>query len=175
MRRFIVPLAAALLLSHTALAADDPKLIGAFGGWNAYAFTDKGQKVCFMSAKPAKQEGKFKKRGNVLLFVTHWPEDKLKNVVTVSAGYPYSPGSEAALTVNGDSYKLTTAGETASSKDETSDDAITAAIAKGGSLKVEGVSARGTETADTYDLSGAADAWGAIGKECDTKEGAHKS
>jgi hypothetical protein len=166
MKRTLIALASALLFSHAALAADDPRLLGTFGTWNAYAFTDAGKKVCFMSAKPAEQKGKFKKRGDVLLFVTHWPEDKLKNVVSVSAGYPFKPGSDAVLTVGSGTYPLTTRGETASSKDNAADDAITAALAKEPSLKIEGVSSRGTQTADTYDLKGAADAYGAISKEC---------
>jgi hypothetical protein len=156
------------LLSATAFAADDPKLMGAFGSWKTYSFMDGANKICFMSAKPTEQKSKatIKKRSDVLLFVTHWSNDKTKNVVSVSAGYPYRTDSEAILSVDGKKFKLATEGETAWSKDQPTDDAVTDAIRKGASLTVDGESKRGTKTTDVYDLKGSSDAYDAIAKEC---------
>jgi hypothetical protein len=61
--------------------ASDPSLIGNYGSWKAYSFTDKSGKVCVMNSQPQKQEGNFKKRSQVFFFVTHWPGGKDKNVV----------------------------------------------------------------------------------------------
>jgi Invasion associated locus B (IalB) protein len=157
---------AAILAVSPAVAAAEPQHLGVFGGWNAYAFDDDGGKVCFMSAKPAESKGKYKTRGEVLLFVTHWPDAKAKNVVSVSAGYGYGKKAEAALKVDGESFHLATEGETAWSKTEEDDASITAAIRKGKTLVVEGASSRGTKTTDTFDLKGSADALDAIEKAC---------
>jgi hypothetical protein len=162
------------LSSQPALAAGDSKPLGTFGGWSAYSFTDNGKKVCFMSLKPAEQKGNFKKRGDVLLFITRWPEDKLKNVITVSMGYPYQKGGEAVLSADGKTFTLATSGEMASSKDQSADDDMTTAIRKSATLKIDGVSVRGTKTTDTYDLKGADAAFSAISKECDSKQGETK-
>lgn len=167
MKRIFVVLTGLLFLSHAALAAEDPKLLGTFGDWNAYTFMDGGGKVCFMSAKPSAQKGKFKKRDAVLLFITHWSADKTKDVVTVSAGYAYRPGSEATVSVDGKTFRMTTDNETAWSKDPASDGALAAAIRKGAALTVDGVSKRGTKTTDTYALKGSAEAYEAISKACD--------
>lgn len=166
MKKFLALLSLTLLLPRLALAAGDAALVGTYEDWKAYSFTDGGGKVCFMSAKPTEQKGKFKKRGDVLLFVTHWPAQNNKNVVSVSAGYPYKNGSDADVSVDGSTFKLRTEGEMAWTQDQAADDAITAAIRKGASLEVKGVSQRGTETTDIYSLKGSGAALDAITKEC---------
>lgn len=166
MKKFLVMLPLAFLLPGTAQAAGDATLIGAFKDWKAYSFADNGKKVCFMSAKPTEQKGKFKKRGDVLLFVTHWPAQNNRNVVSVSAGYPYKTNSEATILVGGNTFKLRTEGEMAWTQDQAADDAIAAAIRKGSTLEVKGTSQRGTDTTDVYSLKGSSAALDAITKEC---------
>jgi hypothetical protein len=175
-RRFLPSLAALMLLAApllvfpgaSALAAPDAKLIGSFEDWNAYSFMDGKDKVCFMSAKPSatKASATIKKRGDVLLFITHWPGEKERNVVSVSIGYPFKQGSESTVSVDGKDFALSTEGETAWTKDPETDEAITAAIRKGAGLSVAGVSKRGTKTTDTYSLKGSGAAYDSISKEC---------
>jgi len=147
-------------------SADNPVLIKAFGDWKAYYFTDQGAKVCFMSSPPEKQEGKFKKRGDVLFFITHWAADKTKNVISVSAGYAYKDESTATVTVDDHDFTLATVGETAWARDSGTDTAIAEAIRKGSSLSVTGTSKHGTKTKDTYSLKGSSAAYEAITKTC---------
>lgn len=164
---YAIVLAAALLMPQAGIAADsDPTTLGTFGDWSAYTFTDGGEKVCFMSAKPSTAKGDYTKRGDVMLFVTHWPDAKTKNIVSVSMGYPHKKGTDAVLKASGKSFPMQTDGETVWSKEENDDDVITAAIRTGAQLVVEGVSSRGTKTTDTYDLKGSADALEAITKAC---------
>jgi hypothetical protein len=169
MKKFLPLLAGALLLSQAAHAATpDATQIGAFGDWKAYSFMDGKNKVCFMSAAPSEKKSVpvAKKRGDVLLFITHWSGEKEKNVVSVSAGYAYKSGSEAVIAVDGADFSMITDGETAWTKDQSTDDKITEAIRKGSKLEVSGVSKRGTKTTDIYSLKGSADAYDAISKEC---------
>jgi invasion protein IalB len=160
------------LADSPARAADSsaPALLGAYDGWKAYRFKDKGQDVCFMSRAPEKQEGKFSKRDEVLFFVTRWSADKDKNVVSLSNGYTFKKDSTATLEVKGKTFKLFTDGTMAWTKDAAEDDAAVKEIKAGSSMTVKGTSSRGTETTDTYSLKGSGEAYKAILAACAKKK-----
>lgn len=146
-------LAAALCVTAGEGRADDAaRLISTHGLWKVHSFMDGGQKVCFISGQPLRQEGKYKKRDTVQFFVTRWSDDADNNVVSISAGYPYRPQSQATVRIDGQSFKLLTQGEMAWSRNQDMDNTITDALQKSSLMVVEGVSARGTKTTDTYDL-----------------------
>ena len=177
MKNFFMVLACALItfmaVSH-GWAADsaDPVLIGNYGGkngWNAYRFHDAGGDVCFMSRTPEKQEGKFKKRGAVLFFVTHW-SGKDANVISVSGGYDFKPKSQVTLAIKGKKFALTPQGDKAWTKDQAEDNAVVKELTAGASMTVKGTSIHDTATTDTYSLKGSAEALHAITKECAEKE-----
>lgn len=163
-------LLASLLFATTfgaaALAADAVEL-GHFGAWKALTFNEDGRgKVCFMSSKPEKQEGKFTKRGDVAVFITHWAADGTRDVVSVSIGYPFKAGSKLTVTIDGKDHGMATDGEMAWAADSATDKAISEGIRKGSKMTVKGVSARGTATTDTYSLKGTGDAYKAITSAC---------
>jgi len=162
----------ALLLAASSAWADaaDPVLIGTYGGkngWNAYHFKDRGGKVCFMSRAPEKQEGKFKKRGPVLFFVTHW-SGKDANVVSISTGYDFKPKSPVTLAIKGKKFPLLPQGDKAWTKDQAEDNAVIKELTAGSSMTVRGTSSHGTNTVDTYSLKGLTEALRAVTKECET-------
>lgn len=152
-----------------AYANTEPAAVSSHNDWKVYSFPDSGEKVCFMSAQPQKQEGKFKKRGEVFFFVTRWPGDTAKNVVSVSNGYSFKAGSQATVKVDGRRFYFFTQGEMAWTKDQTVDDVLAEAIRQGAVLVVEGTSTRGTQTTDTYDLNGVSAAYQAMTQECNRK------
>lgn len=156
-----------LVVAVPALAAD-PLELGQFGQWKAFSFTDGSGagKVCFMSSKPQKQEGKFTKRGDVAFFITHWAAEGTRDVVSVAIGYPFKKGSTLRVLIDGTEYKMTTDGEMAWAADSTTDKTISEAVRRGSKLVVKGVSQRGTETTDTYSLSGSGDAYKKITDAC---------
>ncbi|MBI3441848.1 MAG: hypothetical protein HY052_08650 [Proteobacteria bacterium] len=160
----------AMSWSGAAMAGNAPTLIKAQGTWKSYSFLDQGKKVCFMSGQPKKQAGKFKKRGEVFFFVTRWMGDKDKNVVSVSNGYRFKPGSSVTVKVGGRSFKLFTQGEMAWTKDQSMDDAITAALQTGSTLVVKGTSQHGTETTDTYSLKGSGAIYRTLATACSRKK-----
>jgi len=164
-------LAALSMGSVSALAqmgAKDPVSLGTFGAWTAYTFDDGGGKVCFMSSQPIKQEASVQgaKRGAAFMFVTHWAVEKTKNVISISVGYTLRENGSVTLAVDGSNFTLFTQGEMAWTRDQTTDDAISAALAQGSNVTVKGTSWRGTHTTDTYSLQGSADAYRAISQEC---------
>lgn len=155
-----------LLMAAGPVAAADPAELGSYGVWKALSFEENGGKVCFMTAKPEKQEGKFTKRGDVAFFITHWAKEGTRDVVSVSIGYPFRGGSNLSVTIDGKDYKMATDGEMAWATDSATDNAIAQAVRKGSKMVIKGTSSRGTATTDTYSLKGSGDAYKKISDAC---------
>ena len=146
--------------------ASQPKLLSVDGDWSAYSFTEDGNKVCYMASKPTKAEGDYTSRGEIFALITHRPAEGTKNVFSYMTGYDYKPGSDVTVQVNGQSFVLFTQDETAWAPDADTDARLADAIRKGSKLVVKGVSARGTNTTDTFSLRGSGAAHDRISKEC---------
>lgn len=160
------PMLAVVLGMPVALAAADAKPIGTFGKWTAFTTVENGKSVCYAALKPAKSEGTYKARGDVLLTVTHRPADKAFDVVSVVAGYQYQPDSDVAVSLGKRKWALFTSADRAWARDAATDKQIVQAMAKGGSLVAKGTSSRGTPTTDSFALTGFAAAYKAIGEAC---------
>lgn len=168
MHRILSATALSLVLAAAAQAEDTARL-GSFHAWDAYAFSDKGGKVCYLAGTPEKSEPAGAKRGRIDAYVTQRPAEKALNVVHFDVGYPFKPGSNAELDVDGHKFQMFTDKDAAWNSDPAADRAMTEALAKGKRAVLKGVSSRGTATADTYSLNGFKDALGAIDKACKVK------
>ncbi len=146
--------------------ASEPRLIGTFGDWTAYSFTENGNKVCYMASQPKTAVGNYTSRGDIFTLITHRPAEKTKDVFSYITGYPYKPGSEVTISVNGRSFKLFTQDDTAWAADAAADASLARAIQEGSKMLVKGTSKRGTLTTDTFGLSGSSKAYQTISKEC---------
>lgn len=134
--------------------AQEPKKIGANKNWYAYTFNDSRGKVCYMASAPAKQQGKYKKRGDVYALVTNRRATKTKGEVNFIAGYTFKKASAVTVKVGSKAFKLFTTEDRAWSEDQSADAKLVKAMIRGSKMVVTGVSARGTKTTDTYSLSG---------------------
>lgn len=156
----------ALTLASAAARADEQVLIGEFGQWKAYEFEENGGKVCYMMANPTSTSPKGAKRGEIATFITHRPGEGTKNVFTYMTGYGYKKDKDVIVSVDGKKFNLFTQNDMAWAADAAADTALAEAIKKGNQMIVEGESARGTKTKDTYSLSGATKAHEAINAKC---------
>ena len=149
-------------------AAANPAVetLGTFQDWSAFAFTERGQRVCFMQSKPTSTLPKGVRRGPIHTLVTHRPAENATDVVSILMGYPLRPGSEVEVEVDGQRFNLFIDKETAWAPDAKTDSALSTAFAKGAKATIKGVSARGTNTTDVYSLSGYTAAHQAISKAC---------
>ncbi len=150
----------------TALAQSSPKLIGSFRDWEAFTFTEKGRKICYMVSAPKSSQPKNVKRGDIYFMVTHRPAEKVRDEISVYAGYPYRKGVNATARIGGASFELITQGENAWTPDVATDKRMVRAMIKGKSMIVRGISQRGTTTTDRYSLLGFTAAHKAIDKAC---------
>ncbi len=174
MTRYFFVLALAVIgagLAAAELRAATPKELGSFNNWTAYLLDDTGAKVCYIASQPKKAEGNYTSRGDIFALVTHRPQAKTVNVVSIIAGYPYREGVEVSLVVDDNkTFHLFTQGETAWARDAETDKALVAAMRAGNKMVIKGTSSRGTLTTDTYSLAGFGRAHDRASRECGVKQ-----
>jgi Invasion associated locus B (IalB) protein len=146
----------------------EPTLIGQFGTWGAYTATPNGKKVCFALAKPAssKTNPPNRPRDPAYAFVSTRPAEKVTNEVSIMIGYALKPGSESTLEVGGASYAMYTQGDGLWIKNAAEEEKMVEAMRKAADVVVKGVSAKGTETIDTFSLKGLAQALDRLAQDC---------
>jgi hypothetical protein len=146
----------------------EPTLIGQFGTWGAYTATPNGKKVCFALAKPAtsKTNPPNRPRDPAYAFVSTRPAEKVVNEVSVMIGYTVKPGSESTLQVGGASYAMYTQGDGLWIKNAAEEGRMVEAMRHSADVVVKGVSAKGTETVDTFSLKGLSQALDRIAQDC---------
>ena len=146
----------------------EPTLIGQFGTWGAYTATPNGKKVCFALAKPSasKTNPPNRPRDPAYAFVSTRPSEKVVNEVSIMIGYALKPGSESTLEVGGGSYAMYTQGDGLWIKNAAEEERMVEAMRKSAEVTVKGVSAKGTETTDTFSLKGLSQALDRLSQDC---------
>ncbi len=127
------------------------------GAWSVYMFDEGGQKVCFISGTPVSAKGNYTKRGEIFALVSERPAEGAQNVFSYRTGYTYDLKSPITLSVGSKNFTLYSSDSTpdtawAASQDD--DNAITAALSAGKTFVVKGRSARGSDTTDSFSLTG---------------------
>ena len=146
----------------------EPTLIGQFGSWGAYSAVPNGKKVCFALAKPtsSKTNPPNRPRDPAYAFVSTRPAEKVTNEVSVMIGYPLKPGSESTLEVGGATYAMYTQGDGLWIKNAAEEARMVEAMRKASDVVIKGVSAKGTETTDTFSLKGLSQALDRLAQDC---------
>jgi hypothetical protein len=145
-----------------------PTLLGQYGEWGAYAASPSGKKVCFAIAKPTSSQTNppDRPRNPIYMFISSRPAEKVSNEVSVIVGYPFKPGTEASAAVGSTSYALYTQQDGAWIKNAAEEAQMVDAMRAGQSAVVKGVSAKGTQSTDTFSLKGLSQALDRVGQEC---------
>ena len=146
----------------------EPTLIGQFGTWGAYTAMPNGKKVCFALAKPSssKTNPPNRPRDPAYAFISTRPAEKVTNEVSVMIGYALKPGSESTLEVGGASFAMYTQGDGLWIKNAAEEERLVEAMRKSADAVIKGVSAKGTETTDTFSLKGLAQALDRLAQDC---------
>lgn len=140
--------------------------LGTYNAWTAWKGTDPSGEICFISSNPQTSEPAGVNRGEISFLILHRKSMGIKNEVQTLIGYPFNTtDSKASVSVDGKSYLMTTQGEAAwlALRDEAE---FVKTFKAGNSMVVRGTSQRGTNTVDTYSLSGATAAMNAIDAAC---------
>lgn len=160
------------ILSFSA-SAENPEIIGVYDHWVSYMSTKNNKKTCYIASSPVKSTGKYSQRGDVFIFVAHYPQEKKFNEVSFSAGYTYNTKSLPSLKIDQHksfSFKTSSSKkDMAWSKNKEDDKVIIEHMKAGNTLVVSGISKRGTKTSDFFSLKGFSKAYSDIQKKCGKK------
>ncbi len=128
-------------------------------------------KECWFTGAPqksvAKKDGKEAKvvRGDILLVVS-WRDGKPAEI-SFSGGYPFKPGSEATMIIDGKRHKMMTEGKWAWLSETGVDEAVLAEMRAGKQMVIAATSARDTLTEDFYSMKGVTVASDAAKAKCE--------
>ena len=94
------------------------------------------------------------RRGEILLFVSYFPELDRMGEVSFTGGYPFADGSTVTLEIGDSTFELFTEGEMAWAASPQDDARIVTAMKRGADAVLTAMSTRGTQTQDTFSLFG---------------------
>lgn len=157
------------LTSTCCWAAKDPNLenLGTFGDWTVYTYHDEMGQICYIASEPTKSSGKYSKRDDVFLMITHRPAEKAFNVVNTVAGYIYKTGSKPSISIdNKKAITLVVHEDTAWAKDVQTDNLLVEQMKAGSIGKLKGISKRGTAITDTFSFKGFSKAYQKMSEAC---------
>jgi len=157
------PAAAAPAASAAPMA---PTSIGNFKAWTAWTGKDANGLTCYISAEPTSSAPTGLNRDPVHFLVVDRKGLGTKNEVQTLIGYTFKKDSKPAATIDSKTYPMIADGGGAWLAAAADEPGFVAALKKGNKLTVKGTSTRGTETTDTYTLSGVTAAIAAIEKAC---------
>ena len=86
--------------------------------------------------------------------------------VSFTGGYPFAPGSTVNVNIDGKTFDLFTDGEWAWTGSAAADTTLLNALKAGGSAVLSARSGKGTQTKDTFSLSGFTAAMADAGTRC---------
>lgn len=139
---------------------------GTAGDWILHQNAGDGPKTCFAATLPRIKEPAGANRAKVVLYVSAWPKDGVKSEFSVKLGYRIKPDSPVTATVGSEAFKLFAEEDRAYVADNAEELKLIEAMKQGSKLVVQATSTRGTETTDTYSLSGLGQALQAIATAC---------
>ncbi len=166
--RKLKPIATAVLCAFgtsAAAFAEGATSAGTFGTWGVYTSEGQSHKICFAAAPPDDKKPATANRATALVYVTAWPKDGVKAEVSVKLGYPIKKGSTVLVTIGKDEFKLFSKDERAYIE-TANEDKLVEAMKKGSTMVVKASSERGTETTDTYSLTGIGQALDMLASKC---------
>lgn len=163
---------------NTVIAQDSKR----FKDWNLsqyqQSFESKKYQACNLWAIPKKSSGKYTRRGDVLIHITHLKNTdgtkSFENIVSIEMGYPLHDNRKLTFRIDGKkskTYNLERDGEIGSlpintKKQRDTVDKLISDMKKGNNLYVYGVSTRGTKTTDRISLVGFTKAYDASIAAC---------
>ncbi|TKW66813.1 MAG: hypothetical protein DI616_10020 [Paracoccus denitrificans] len=161
-------LAVAAGLTGAAQAQESTNVVATEGDWTVFAGND--PKECW-AVSPPKSTVNTKdgqpvevQRGDIRLYIAYRPG--AAGEVSFTGGYPFRPGSTVAVDIGGQKFDLFTSGENAWTGSSSEDAKLIAALRAGADATLTAVSSRGTQTVDTFSLSGITAATNAAKSNC---------
>ena len=152
-RRLSLLLIAALLAAP--LASAEPVAIGRYKNWSVFTDTAGGEKICYAATPATDKAPKTADHGEVWFYVTNWKSGRAHNQPSLKVGFPLREDMAPKAQIGRSSWNLFAVDREAFA-DDADDPRIVAGLKKGSELRVQAVSARNTQVAYHFSLSGSA-------------------
>ena len=146
--------------------AQAAKLIKKIKDWTIYEHKSGNDRLCFITSRPKKMRPKKVIRGDVMFYVSTWPGQGVYNEVSVKMGYHLAPDSTPEVKIDKKSFKMSINKDRGYINSAEQERAFVAAMRRGTTMSVYGLSKRGTKTTDTYSLSGVTKALNTLSQMC---------
>lgn len=123
-------------------------------------FADSNPKECWAVSAPKEtvntKDGRevAVRRGDILLMTFFRPAAQVSGQLAFTGGYPFAKGSTVSMNIDGTVFELFTDGEWAWAASAAEDAKIVAALKRGSNAVLTARSGRGTQTKDSFSLSG---------------------
>ncbi len=157
---------AIFLLAISTAQAQSIQPVGQDRDWAAFSATVDGGKTCFVVSQPKDMEPKNVNRDPVYFYITQRPSDNIASQVSIVTGYPYQEDSKTTVQIGSDTFTLFTRGDKAWIENLEEQARLVDAMIRGATMIVRGTSSRGTQTTDTYSLSGVTAALARLNGAC---------
>ncbi|MEP1231244.1 MAG: invasion associated locus B family protein [Litorimonas sp.] len=153
MKRFLPALALCGLISAPAWA-NEPQLEGVFNDWTVYSLKQSGDKSCYAVAKPQSQTPQNVNHGDVRFLVSNWKSGAAKEQPSFLAGYPLKTTRAPKARVGSSAITMYASENEAFIESGSDERSLVGKMRAGASMRVQAVSARGTETSYQFSLKG---------------------
>ncbi|MDO5622852.1 MAG: invasion associated locus B family protein [Paracoccus sp. (in: a-proteobacteria)] len=156
LRGAIIAATVAAGLTGPAVAQVSTNVVATEGDWTVFGADN--PKECWAVSPPKSSRNTRGgqtvevQRGDIRLYVSY--RSGSNGEVSFTGGYPFAPDSTVEVDIGGNKFSLFTQGENAWAGSPSDDQRLIAALRAGSSATVTGRSARGTQTVDTFSLSG---------------------
>ena len=159
----ILPLISIGLYSQS--TANEVKKIGKYKDWESMVIMEDTGKVCFAQSSPVLQAPESNKR-DAKLFIAFRPGDKIKDEVSVTAGYEFNSNTVTAQSgKNKFKFDIKEQGF-AWIADNKIEFRMIKTMKKGSRIMIIGYNQNGSQTIDHYSLLGFTKAYNATKKAC---------
>jgi hypothetical protein len=160
-----LPFLLCLGLASPAFAEED-KLLGRSGAWEAHKLLRDGETTCYAIARPKSSTPKKLKRDETYFMVSYWPTRDKAGEPSLVGGYSYDDGSTADVKLGKSTFRFFTKADGAWLAEAKEEVRLVGLMRKTKTMTVAGTSARGTKTTDSYSLSGFGPALDKAAKAC---------
>jgi len=151
---------------HTLVVAEEVKKIGKFKDWETMVMKKDSEVVCFAQTKPVLQSPKNNPR-EARLFVTFRPNEKIKDEISITAGYEFNNKNPIIAKSGKNKYKFDIIQKNfAWIRDNKKEKKMIKTMKKGSRIMITGYNQEGLQTIDHYSLLGFTKAYGAAKKNC---------
>ncbi|GEM_PF-257432 len=142
-----------------------PVQVGSYGSWNVYVARGEKSKTCFALATPESRAPAGLNRDPAYVFIASRPGENVRQEVSIIMGFPIKEDA-AHVEIGSARFPFITKGDNAWIKNQADEPRLIETLKKGSKLIVKAASRKGRVTADTYSLSGFAQAVERVQKEC---------